>query len=278
MPRNQTTLSIPSPEALITGDATLISPAETSALAAIEGAWGEARRLADLVKDYSRAGNAGKAFCGLTLSHLREHYFGPRSTKGGRPSKTARSAEGGSWESMLADKVGITDETASNWMKMAEAVQAIAAAQGLDLQATCKTLHWEWTPEEKALIDDTFQQLCKDKTQRQLLQADFLSNLGFLNNQETYGTNNPLGKNGGKKQLPRSPAAMLEERRILARLDFYGCEKAGSVKPGSPVWHIENFLLDPASHPLSSLTKPELLDLLDNTLAPFTKALRALIK
>lgn len=270
-------LSIPTPASLLTGAAnTSLSPAEVAALAAVDTAWGEARRLADLAKDYARAGNAAKALCGLTLSRLREHYFGPRNSSGGRPKKAANDSGHSTWSSLLADRLGITDSTADVWMKMAEGVQAIAAAQGLDLQTTCAKLPWDWTPEETAALDNTFQLLCKDKTQRQLMQADFLESLGFENKQDKHGTNNPDGKNGGKKKPAASPKALLEERRRLARLDFFGTENPGKIKPGSPVWHIEEFLKNPAEHPLSLLPKPELLDLIEHTLTPFIKALKKL--
>lgn len=270
---------IPSPAALITGSSnTSLSPAETTALQAVDVAWGEARRLADLAKNYTRAGNASKALCGLTLSHLREHYFGPRDSKGGRPKTKANDSGHATWASLLAERLEITDDTATNWMKMAEGVKALAAAQGLDLQATCAKLPWDWTPEETAALDNTFSELCKDKTQRQLMQADFLEGLGFENKQEKHGTNNPGGKNGGKKKPALSPKALLAERQRLARLDFYGTESPGKVKPGAVVWMIEQFLANPTEHNLSTLPKPELVDLLENTLLPFTKALRTLAK
>ncbi len=270
---------IPSPEALITGNSnTSLSLAETTALQAVDVAWGEARRLADLAKNYTRAGNAAKALCGLTLSHLREHYFGPRSSSGGRPKKGANDSGSTTWNSLLADRIGITDDTATNWMKMADGVQALATAQGLDLQATCAKLPWDWTPDEIVALDNTFSELCKDKTQRQLMQADFLDGLGFENKQDKHGTNNPGGKNGGKKKPPISPKALLAERQRLARLDFYGTESPGKVKPGSVVWMMEQFIQNPTDHNLSTLPKPELIDLLENTLTPFIKALRNLTK
>ena len=141
-----------------TSPTAVLSTGEASAIEAIETAWQDAARLAGLVKNYARAGTAAKALCGLRLRALREYYFGPRSAKGGRPMKTGHLA-GFPWESMIESRLGIPTRTAKTWMRLADAVEKIAAQQGLDLRSTCEKLPWDWTPEEQAAIEATVNKL-----------------------------------------------------------------------------------------------------------------------
>lgn len=260
-----------SPESLLPGASnTSLSLIQASALTAVETAWNDAARLAGLVKNYARAGTAAKALCGIRLRALREHYFGPRTV--GRPKK---SEAGTTWDNLLADRLGITRQAAENWMKMADAVETLADHEGLDLRSTCEKLPWDWTPEESALIDATVHKLTEDKTQRQLLQADFLADLGYEAPEKTNSSNNPLGRNGGKKKPASSPAALLKERQAAARLMFLGTEKPGRVEKGSVAMFMEHFINN-AGEELEALPQAELRDLYENTVKPFVAAFRKL--
>jgi hypothetical protein len=267
--------SIPSPAALITGDAsTALSPIEAAAIIAAATAWDDAARLAGLIKNYARAGTAAKALCGIRLRALREHYFGPRKAAGGRPKK---SDTGTTWETLLADKLGITRQTALNWIQMADAVEAIADAQGLDLRTTCEKLPWDWSTEESAMIDATVHKLCEDRTQRQLLQADFLADLGYREPARPNSSNNPTGKNGEKKKPAANAAELLKQRQIAARLLLYGTEAPGKVALGSHA----RFLIDMVANgglDLEALPKAELQSYYEHDLKPFVDLIRSLIK
>lgn len=264
-------------EVLLSGPpANSLSPLETAALATIESTTLEARRLADLVKDYGRAGTAAKTLCGIHLRHIREFYFGPRNPNGGRPKQKTPNVSGfATWGEFLADRVGITDDTGSNWMKMAEAIEALAESKGLDLQSICQKLPWDWTPEETAAIDTTVRALTQDKTQRQLLQADFLSSLGYEEPERQNGSNNPAGKNGGKKQ----PAASIHEsvrlRQEAARLILFGTVKPGFAERGSIALFMENFIKTDGAE-VAALPKQELRDLYEHTIKDFVIAFRKL--
>lgn len=256
---------------------TALSPAQAGALAAVETAWGDAARLAGLVKNYARAGTAAKALCGLRLRALREHYFGPRTV--GRPKKSNMDT---TWDGMIADRLGITRQAAENWMKMADAVEQLADLQGLDLRATCEKLPWDWTPEESALIDATVHKLTEDKTQRQLLQADFLSDLGYLEPERTNASNNPLGRNGGKKQAPVSPQQRIEDLRSLARTGLFGHDsKDHRPQPGSPAFWLNSLVAKQSfvgnlAHPAAALTKQERKEIYELLLKPAMDAWKAL--
>ena len=266
-------LVVLSPESLLPGaDNAALSPLQASALAAVEAAWTDAARLAGLVKNYARAGTAAKALCGLRLRALREHYCGPRSAKGGRPKK---SEADGTWTSLLADRLGVDEATAWRWIKMADSVEALAEHQNLDLRTTCEKLPWDWTPEEAAMIDATVHALCEDKTQRQLLQADFLSDLGYESPEKPNSSNNPFGKNGGKKKPASSPAALRAERQAAVRLIFLGTEKAGRVEKGSVAMFMTNFVNTDGIE-LEALPQAELRDLYEHTVKPFAAAFRKL--
>jgi hypothetical protein len=211
----------------------------------------------------------------MSLRALRVHYFGPRSSKGGRPKKMPNDSGFSSWDSLLADRVGISERVAENWMKMADAIEQLAEHQGLDLRTTCEKLPWDWTPEESALIDATVHKLCEDKSQRELLQADFLSDLGYEAPEKANSSNNPLGKNGGKKKPASTPAALLKERQEAARLIFLGTDKAGRAEKGSVALFMETFIGNKGAD-LEALPQGELRDLYEHTVKPFAAAFRKL--
>lgn len=273
-----TALQVLDPSSMIDGAPnTALSPAQVGALAAVETAWSDASRLAGLVKNYARAGTAAKALCGLRLRALREHYFGPRTV--GRPKASANDT---TWDNLLADRLGITRPTARVWMDLASAVEQLAVREGLDLRATCEKLPWDWTPEESALIEATVNKLTEDKTQRQLLQADFLSDLGYLEPTKPNGSNNPSGVNGGKKKPATSPQQRVENLRTLARTALFGHDsKDHRPQPGSPAFWLNALVekqgrVGDAAHPAAALTKQERKEIYELLLKPAIDAWKAL--
>lgn len=251
----------------------------------IEAIWNDAAGLVVLAKNLARATTATKALCGLRLRFLREHYFGPRNPNGGRPKKTGKIT-GFSWGSLLAEKLGINEETAKVWMRLADAVELLAEREGISLRETCEKLPWNWTPEEAQLMESTVQKLTGDKTQRQLLQSmqqgDFLSDIGYVEPERINGSNNQLGINGGKKQPAASAHERVEGLRCLARTSLFGHDtKDHRPKFGSPAYYM-NALVDSDikeelhKHPAASLIRKELADIYEVLVQPFTAAFRKL--
>lgn len=256
------------PQSLLEG--TALTTVESAGLAAVESAWAEAHRLAGLVKNYSRATTAAKTLCGIRLRAIREFYFGPRDPKGGRPKKTRNVSGFENWSSLLVEKVGVEERTAENWMKMADAVEALAEAKGLDLQSICEKLPWDWTPEETAALDATVHKLTEDKTQRQLLQSDFLAGLGYEAPEKSAGGN---ATHTSKKKPAANPKALLRERQEAARLIFLGTAVAGRVEKGSVAMFMEHFTNTKGSE-MEALPEAELRDLYEHTVKPFAAAFR----
>lgn len=288
-----TPVEILSADSLLDGTPnTALSPMEAGALAQVETGWQEARRLADLVKNYSRATTAAKTLCGIRLRALRVHYFGPRTGKAGRLKKIGNVSDFSSWSSMLADKVGVEERTANNWMQMADAVEALAEAKGLDLQGICEKLPWDWTPEEAAALDATVQKLTQDKTQRELLQSDFLSSLGYTAPERINSSPNQLGINGGKKKKPATMAERIEGRRILARTEIFGQDKRSEdgthmAAEGSPAFWMAHFTAqvldcetpgDDTDTPFEALTSRERTMIFEGWIKPFLDAWKKLEK
>ena len=262
-------------EVMLSGPAAgALSPLEAALAATVETGWGEARRLAELAKNYSRASTAAKALCGIKLRALREHYFGPRNPNGGRPKKSANGEL--SWVSLLADKVGISDQAGSNWMKMADVVEAMAEGENLGLRDTLEKLPWDWTPAESAAVDAAVQRLTEDRTQRELLQSDFLSDLGYTAPERLNSSNNPLGTNGGKKKVTLNPAELLKQRQEVARLALFRCDKPGRAEPGS-VAHGMVLILNNAGKDIEALPKSEMKYFYDMNLKPFADLIRSII-
>lgn len=263
-------------EVLLSGPpANSLSPIETNALLAVQSTEAETQRLVGLVKDFSRGATAAKTMAGINLRHIRTYYFGPRNPNGGRVKKPETVSGYPTWVAYLDDMFGISDETANNWMKLADAVEALAESKGLDLQSICQKLPWDWTPEETAAIDTTVRALTQDKTQRQLLQADFLSSLGYEEPERQNGSNNPAGNNGGKKK----PAASIQEsvrlRQEAARLILFGTVKPGFAERGSIALFMENFIKTEGAE-VAALPKQELRDLYEHTIKDFVTTFRKL--
>lgn len=248
-------------------------PTETCA-SGVEAAWIDAARLAKLVRLLARAGTSAKAVCGIILRALREHYFGPRNAKGGRPRQRAIHGEFGSWNEMLLERVGISDDTATNWMRIADAVERIAEHTGMDIRAICEKLPWDWTPEESAMVESIVYALCEDRTQREILQNDFLSDLGYAPACKPNSSNNPFGKNGGKKKQV-SATDLLRERQEAARILFCGTARAGRVGNGSVAMFFTN-CVNNGGKDLESLPQAELRNLYENIVKPFADAFRKL--
>lgn len=250
---------------------TALSPLQTSELAILETGWNDARRLAELAKNYSRASTAAKALCGIKLRALREHYFGPRNPNGGRPKKPTNGEA--SWESMVADKIGIPPNTAKTWMKMADVVESLAEGENLGLRDTLEKLPWDWTPEESAAVDAAVHRLTEDKTQRELLQSDFLADLGYTAPERPNSSNNPFGKNGVKKPQSFNPAEMLKKRQEVARLRLCGTAAPGRFEPASLIG-LMNSILDDKGKTIEAMPDKELEYLHNHFIKPFTDLIR----
>ncbi len=231
--------------------------------------------LIERFKAYSRAGNAAKALIGINLLALRTYYLGSPSPKGGRPKKTSDNLTF-SWDSYLADKFGITRETASVWIKIGQIVQAETVSKNLDLRAVCEKLPWDWTAEEAARFDQASREAIGNRTQRELFQTDFLSSLGYVNKQDTHGTNNPLGKNGSDKKKPaKSPKQLLAESQEAARKILFGTAQVGRVDNGSPAMFMLQ-MLNTEGRELEALPQKEMRDFYELTLKPFSTLIRKL--
>lgn len=264
------------PETLLTGESRSLSPVAAAALAAVASGWQEARRLADLAKNYARASTAAKALCGLKLRAIREYYFGPRDPRGGRPKMKVANPSGQTWDGMLADKAGVSPSTADVWMKMADAVETMADREGLGLRAMLEKLPWDWTPEESAMIEATVNRLTENQTQRQLLQADFLTDLGFIAPERLNGSNNPHGKNGsGQPREILSPEETIQVRREGARVEVYGTKQIGRMEPGSHGWWLVHTVQSQGEH-LEALPAVELKAFYEDIVQPFAALIKSL--
>ncbi|MEO5917374.1 MAG: hypothetical protein ABIS50_24305 [Luteolibacter sp.] len=273
------------PENLVSGpEASTLSPLQVAAAAASLANFETARaglsHWSAQVKLCARATLAATTMAGLHLRALRVFCFGDRTV--GRPKRMPQSVTFSNWETLLTDVAGISRDTGERWMKIADAVEAMAAKEGVDVISICQTAPWDWTPEESEKIGDAVHKLTQDKTQRQLLQADFISGLGYVEPERINGSNNPLGHNGGKKQPEATAEAKVEANRLLARTALFGHNSEDHrPRPGSPAFWM-NALVDAdgkgelAKHPLASLSKKELRDLRDLLFKPTMDAFNKL--
>jgi len=276
--------SIPDSAALLAGPPAAAVPADSPSFVPVLGeeGWREARRFADLAKNFTRAGTAAKAMCGIVLRSLREEIYGPRTGRAGRPKKGAEQT----WDSLVADHVGISGMCARNWMHMADAVEQLALSQREDIRDLLVKLPWDWTPEEAAALDAAVSRLTEGRTQRQLLQMEFWADLG-VDATPRPNPRNAAGKNqhGRDPEAPATPQAMREAMEGVARQWFTGTAAAGRMEPGSMAWCMGDFLTcrdEQEENPAAALTGcaldnmplPERKRLYDDLIGPFASAWR----
>lgn len=253
-----------------------LSPCEASDAADVGKLREGFRCHAQRTKCYTRGRTASMVMSGLYLRLLRVHFFGPRNPNGGRPKRSLIVPGCTTWEAMLAEDGMISDRVAKNWMKCSEAVEALAIKQNLDIRSICEKLPWDWTPEENSAVDQVVGVLTEDKTQRELLQSDFLSDLGYTEPARINSSNNPLGINGGKRKFPISPAEARKQREETARFRLTGSIEPGKI-PAEGLIGRMFLIINDGGKMLDELPKQELQYTYDQYIMPFSALVRKII-
>lgn len=144
--------------------------------------------------------------CGIELIRLRDaHPVGP---SGGRPSKTSNALGGFSWPELVRREVGISDETARQWMQAARN-QLPAIAGALQIEAS--------GPEVIEAVAEVIEQPAKQKIIAEVIGDKTLEQLLL-----------PLD-GGGRLDVAKLPPKKRERYDALSEAAFAGDKKAEAL-------------------------------------------------
>lgn len=157
---------------------------------------------------FAQASLACQVMAGLEMAELKKSL---RISQGKRTDLANFPNRSGSWGEMVTQLFGISDDTAGNWMKMAEGLKVrLKKLPGSDrLRELMALPPAEWSIEEGAMIQQFVAQATDGKT-----QIDFLCELGLAKK--------PKAKGGAREHTPKllGPSEQLAQARALAESDW----------------------------------------------------------
>lgn len=174
--------------------------------------WQTVKHWADLSAKFQHASVAAQVMAGFGLLELRKQHF----AQGKRPDDNLAESfgeVGAGWQKHVKEEVGISDDTARNWMKMAEGIKAkwkkLAPQERLkELMAVSPN---EWNDADVKLVSESLHKVTDGQT-----QLEFMRDLGLAKkppgNKEAHGQ--------GKRRLTTAEQA--------AQLRQFALEDAGS--------------------------------------------------
>lgn len=179
-----------------------------------EASWDNVRQFVDAAKKFARCQLACQVMAGFQLNELHKRHF----VLSGRrlSSRIVREeshnqqignalAKPESWSSIVQAEAGISEDTASRWMKMAEAVRPRLKKLGSpDLREIIELPVSQITPEQNEILEKAVHKVTDGYT-----QIDFLEWLGIAKKPQGSGAI------GGYKG--RRPEPTIEEQIALAR-------------------------------------------------------------
>lgn len=173
------------------------------------GPWERTRRWVDTAGVLDRCKVACQVMAGYELAALKKAHG---STQGRRTDLTSpNDSEKLSWPELVKEKLGISTDTARNWMAMAEAAKsrlkklggADAIAAILDKPAS------EWEPGEAKKIETTVHKISDGKT-----QLDFMTELGLVKSARGSGSKGGHKPGDGKQKIGKEEALDAEAQRL----------------------------------------------------------------
>ena len=130
---------------------------------------------------------------GARLRFVREWYFGPRTTNGGKPKPQPFKILGfHTWGELLANYVGIAPCTACNWINMANAVEILAERKGVQLNKISAKPPCDWSISEVWLVKAIVDKITRGKNLRQLCLSTHEVITTTQNNPEHTQTSKPV--------------------------------------------------------------------------------------
>lgn len=171
--------------------------------------WDAVKYWAVLAAKFSHASVAAQVMAGFTLNELKKAH----NIKPGNPhhGELPNGLVIKSWPELVAEHAGISDETARNWMKMADGVKSRwkKLAPQEKLKALMSVPPSAWSEDDTKLVSDSLHKVTDGQT-----QTDFMRELG-LAKKKPGNPNAGNHEHGKKKKLTTAEAAAEIERMAM---------------------------------------------------------------
>lgn len=178
----------------------------------VTGDWVRVRRYSEAARQFGRAQVACQVLAGLELIELRKQ----NRVRAGRPA----DATAPQWPDLVAEHAGISDDTARNWIRMAEGVRPrlkkLAGVGAMFRELLEVPLH-QLSVEQHHLLEQAVHKATDGMT-----QIEFLRELGIAKQPAGHGA---TGGDRGGRRPPKSLVPPTEEAmQAVARADWVQIE------------------------------------------------------
>lgn len=174
----------------------------------VAGEWGRVRRFAEAARQFGRAQVACQVLAGLELIELKKQ----NRIRAGRPASVDQPL----WADLVAENAGVSDDTARNWIRMAEGVRPrlkkLPGVGALFRELLERPIH-ELTTEQHHLLEQAVHKVTDGMT-----QIEFLRELGIAKLPPGYGSKGG-NRGGGRPPKPLVPPTE-EQLQAIARADW----------------------------------------------------------
>jgi len=171
--------------------------------------WDTVKYWAELAAKFSHASVAAQVMAGFALNELKK----ANNIKPGNPHRgqLPNDLVIKTWPELVAEFAGISDETARNWMRMADGVKAKwkKLAPQEKLKALMSVSPSQWSEDDTKLVTASLHKIADGQT-----QTDFMRELG-LAKKPSKNPNAGDYEHGKKKALTTAEAAAEIERMAL---------------------------------------------------------------
>lgn len=205
------------------------TPKEISTVAS----WDKVKYWAELAGKFQHATVAAQVMCGFELNELKKanNISQGKRTDLQLPDQSGSSAAAKSWPELVKEHAGISDDTARNWMKMADAVKSkwkkLAPQERLrELMAVSPS---QWNEEDEKLIAASLKKATDGQT-----QLEFMRELGLA--KKPPGNPNAGNYEHGKKKT-------LSTAEAAAQLRQFALEHSGAMGKAISISDKDFFLL-----------------------------------
>jgi hypothetical protein len=190
---------------------------------AANNTWDAVRYWAGMSARFKQADLTCQVMAGFALTELRRtfHAQGKRTdlTSPNDSAKLAANGDAG-WTKLVRENAGISEDTARNWMRMAEGIKGKWRKLGVadQVKALMSVPPSQWNDEEAKLIQSAVHKVTDGKT-----QLEFMWELGIAKKPQGSGATGRAPGEGGRKKLTMSETAELLKAGALA--DWEGIAK-----------------------------------------------------
>ena len=172
--------------------------------------WDTVKYWADLSSKFQHASVAAQVMAGFALNELhKRHAIKPGArTDLNLPNDSGGSEAPKSWPDLVKEQAGISDDTARNWMHMAEGVKAKwkKLAPQDRLKALMAVSPSQWSEKDMKLVCDSLHKVTDGKS-----QLDFMRELGLAKKPQ----GNPNATGGTARKLTTAEAATKAKEQAL---------------------------------------------------------------